>query len=310
MMQAMMNMFAQQQGQPGQPGQNMPTENNSQFNPGTPPPNPFQNQPQNPPQEEKKKDDPKGSSEFQTLKKQGDQAYMSKKFKEAVEIYDKAIAIDEKQILVRNNKAACLIEIKQYEQALHTVEEAINVYKDCEIGERDYRHYAKVLARKARILHLQDKYVESIHQYELSLLEDNQPKIRTALRDLKREKIKKEKLAYIHPEKADEHREKGNGFFKQGNFSKAIEEYEEAIKRNPKDPKIYNNLASCFIKVMRYNDAMKQVEKVLELDPENIKALIRKGTIQDLGKEYHKAIKTFKYVLEKDPKNESAKRCL
>lgn len=66
---------------------------------------------------------------------------------------------------------------------------------------------------------------------------------------------------------SEEHRNKGNDFYRQQNYPEAIKEYEEAQKRNPKDPKVYNNLCAAFMKLMRYDEAKKMVEKVLELEP-------------------------------------------
>lgn len=64
-------------------------------------------------------------------------------------------------------------------------------------------------------------------------------------------------MAYINPEISAQHREQGNALFNKGEFGKALEEYEEARKRNPNDAKIYNNTAMCFIKMMKFNEALK-----------------------------------------------------
>ena len=37
---------------------------------------------------------------------------MNKKFEEAIQQYDKCIKLDSEEILVRNNKAACYIQLK------------------------------------------------------------------------------------------------------------------------------------------------------------------------------------------------------
>lgn len=59
-------------------------------------------------------------------------------------------------------------------------------------------------------------------------------------------------MAYINPTLSDEHREKGNALFKESKFGEAVKEYEEGIKRNPKDVRNYTNLSSCFIKLMNF----------------------------------------------------------
>lgn len=43
----------------------------------------------------------------------------------------------------------------------------------------------------------------------------------------------------------------------------AIEEYEEAVKRDPKNAAYYNNLAAAYLKMGLFNDAKRAVEKSL-----------------------------------------------
>lgn len=60
----------------------------------------------------------------------------------------------------------------------------------------------------------------------------------------------KEEREYRDVEKSEHHWNLGNELYKEGKFAEAIKEYEEAKRRNPDDPKIYNNLSAAFIKIM------------------------------------------------------------
>lgn len=111
--------------------------------------------------------------------------------------------------------------------------------------------------------------------YKKSLLENNNPKVRSILKEVEREKKRQEELKYIDPELSNQHREKGNEFYKEGKFGEAVREYEEAVKRNPKDVRNFTNLSSCFIKLMNFNEAKRYAEKGLEIEPQNIKALTK-----------------------------------
>ncbi len=142
-----------------------------------------------------------------------------------------------------------------------------------------------------------DQLDESIESYKKSLLENNVPKVRATLKDVEREKQKRAEQAYINPALSDEHREKGNVLFKDAKFGDAIKEYEEAIKRNPVDVRNYNNMASCFIKLMNFAEAKRYAEKALDLEPQNVKALMRQGQCFSMLKEYHRAIEVFEKVL-------------
>lgn len=148
---------------------------------------------------------------------------------------------------------------------------------------------------------MQGEYEKAIESYEKSLLEDKLPAVEEQLREVKREKQKKEELAYIDPEMSLKHRERGNEFFNKGEFAEALKQYEEAKRRNPNDAIIYNNAAMCFIKIMKFNEALKEVTRALEINPSFIKAMIRKASIHNSLKEYHKALDMYKKVLELEP---------
>lgn len=315
MMNMMMNMFNKEKNNQGGPEGNTqqsqfnpnpnPNENpqfpqNNQFNSNPNPPN-TNSQPTHAPtpQEPKVNTD----AQFAEMKKKADDAYRARNLEEAIKLYTECNTIDNSNIIVRNNRAACLIELKKIDEAMEVIDEAIKVYKETDFKLRHFSHLAKVLARKARIYHLKKDYENCIKFYDKSLMEDKNRKVSMALRQVKNEKKKADKLAYLNPELAEEHRLKGNEFFKKSKFAEAIEEYEEGTRRNPKNAKLYNNLAACFMKMIRYNDALKNIEMTLELEPQNIKALNRKGKIHLATKEYHKAMDCFKAVLQIDPNN-------
>lgn len=239
-------------------------------------------------------------------KLKGNSLYKEGKVEEALVHYKKAAELDEFNLLYRSNVVASLTMLKKYEEGLKVCEEAIKVHKNADYTNRNAANLAKIYAKRARIYELQGKLDEAIAEYDAALLEDNNGKIKLAQKDLKKKKIKLEKEAYINPELAEEERQKGNTLFKEGNFAQAITAYDEAIKRNPKEPKTYNNKAMCYIKLMEFNLAMKSVDKAIELDEKYVKAWNRKATIHHFLKEYHKALDAYKVVLSIDENNQEA----
>ena len=54
---------------------------------------------------------------------------------------------------------------------------------------------------------------------------------------------------------AEQHKEKGNEAMKNADFATAIEEYTQAIKRNPTHAAYYSNRCAAYIKVMDLGNA-------------------------------------------------------
>ncbi len=92
--------------------------------------------------------------------------------------------------LYYNNKAACYIETKRYEdvflnkilflKAIAACDEGLKVISESE--NKNYTKLAKLFARKAKALYLSEKLSDAVIYYEKSLLEDNIPSVREELR--------------------------------------------------------------------------------------------------------------------------------
>ena len=64
----------------------------------------------------------------------------------------------------------------------------------------------------------QDKYEEAIAQYERSLIEDTNYKVKDDLNKCKKIKKEKDAKAYINPEIAEKHNQQGTALYKQGSL--------------------------------------------------------------------------------------------
>jgi len=116
------------------------------------------------------------------------------------------------------------------------------------------------MARKANALLQQKKYDESIALYNKAMLEDNTHIIKMALIKAKETKKKEEAAAYIDPELAEQHRQKGNELFKEGSYPLAMKEYDEGLRRDPKAKAIFSNRCATYLKLMEFPSALKDAE--------------------------------------------------
>merc|ERR1712032_8336 len=163
---------------------------------------------------------------------------------------------------------------------------------------------AKVYCRMASVYEKRKEFDQAIEMYNKALTEDNSRFTRNALREIEKTKADYEKNAYINPEKAEEHRQKGNEYFKEQEWAKAKGEYDEAIKRNPEDAKLYSNRAAALTKLLAYPDALRDLDECLRLDPTFVKAHSRKGAVHFFMKEYHKALQAYEAGLKLEPGND------
>lgn len=215
-------------------------------------------------------------------------------------MYQEAIDTNPDEPMYFSNMAAVYFEMKQFEKAIEECDKGMEI---CKGANYDFVKAGKILARKANAQVQLGQYDESIATYQAALLENNEHTYKQGLNKAKKAKSEAEAAAYISPEKAEEHRQKGNELFKAGKFADAIKEYDEGLRRDPKAVAIYSNRCATYIKLMEFPTALKDADKCLDLDPKFVKAYARKGNCHHMMKEYHKAMKSYDDGLKIDPDN-------
>ncbi|WVQ82393.1 hypothetical protein IAT38_004521 [Cryptococcus sp. DSM 104549] len=242
-------------------------------------------------------DSAKAKKEAETIKAEGNVAYKSRKFDEAIELYSKAWEVYPKDVTFLTNLSAVYFEKGEYEKCIETCEKAVEEGRDL---RADYKVIAKAFGRIGSAYSKLGDLANAIKFFGKSLTEHRTPDILTKLREAEKAKAEADRQAYIDPEKAEAAREEGNTAFKAGDFATAQKHYSEAIKRLPTDPRAYNNRAACYTKLMAFPEALKDADQAIKIDPTFIKAYIRKALVQEGMKELTQALETLQKATEAD----------
>ena len=94
----------------------------------------------------------------------------------------------------------------------------------------------------------------------------------------------------------------GNHAFQRGDYNKAIEDYDEAIKLDPNYFEAYNNRGLAWAKLEEYNKAIDDFTKAIKLNPKLADAYYNRGIAWYELKEYNKAIADYGKAIKLNPK--------
>lgn len=122
----------------------------------------------------------------------------------------------------------------------------------------------------------------------------------------------------LKPEERDPFwlKDKGDSFFKNGNFQAAINAYNTAIRLNGKVPAFYSNRAACHLKLRNsikcVEDCSKAIELLTPVVPANalsrLRAHTRRGTAFCELELYAEGLQDYEAALKIEPKNEQLRQ--
>ncbi len=256
------------------------------------------------PEEQKEREQQKAAKK---KKEEGNELYKAQKFDDALAAYDEAVVLDPTNMTFLSNKAAVFFSQKKYDECIEACMAAVEVGK---ANRAPFEDRAKALTRAAKAYQKKGDITKAIELCEQAQLESFDKTTQRLLKTMELDKKKSDAAAYLSDEKAEEAKQRGNDFFRDKDWVSAVREYEEAVKRAPKNAAIRNNLAAALCKIMDFSGAQRQIETALDIDPQYVKAWARKGDIEMYMKEYHKAQESYKKGLMLDPESSACKEGL
>jgi stress-induced-phosphoprotein 1 len=273
-----------------------------------------------PPKEEKKAPEPEpepeeeedeeavaakqAKSDADKEKSLGTENYKKRKFDEAISHYTKAWDLYPKDLTYLTNLGAAQFEKGDYEDCIKSCEKAI---EEGRTMLADFKIIAKAFGRIGSAYEKLGDLPNAIVNYQKSLTEHRTPDILAKFKAAEKAQIKKEKDAYIDPEKAEAARLEGAEKFKNADWPGAVEAYTELTKRAPEDPRGYSNRAAALIKLLAFPTAIQDCDEAIKRDPTFIKAYLRKAQALFGMKEYNKCLDVCTEASEHDKDGKNAR---
>ncbi|CAD8108295.1 unnamed protein product [Paramecium primaurelia] len=218
----------------------------------------------------------KGLIESQQLQKQCAELLQKEKYKETIDLIDKAnLNAIEDNFEILLIKWKCLIKLNQFEQALETCNHMIE----------NHPEKTQVIPLKGLTLHHLSRYEEAIDFFDIGI-ELNQNdfnsffhKGQTLLVLKKQEEAIKcfERAIEIDPENEHSYFLLGNALKKLGQFHQAVQNYNTAININPQHQIAFTFKSQCLIELKVYEEAIRAADAAILINPNNPMAQYIKG---------------------------------
>ena len=106
----------------------------------------------------------------------------------------------------------------------------------------------------------------------------------------------------------EQKKEKGNEFYKQGDYLEAIRCYNSASAFHC-IPTVLSNLSQAYIKVEMYEEALSKVDEFLYFDIDNFKANFREARAKAFLKDFDESLKILNMLKTKHPEKDKQVAC-
>jgi tetratricopeptide (TPR) repeat protein len=108
-------------------------------------------------------------------------------------------------------------------------------------------------------------------------------------------------------ELSDVYQRRAYSYAKNQQFQEAIQDYSEAIKIEPKDPRIYEQRAAVEMKIQDYDKALADYSELIKLKPNEVRYLNYRAYIYEVKDDLKNSTAETEKALKTDPNNQEAK---
>ncbi|DAA29880.1 TPA: RNA polymerase II associated protein 3 [Bos taurus] len=251
------------------------------------------------------------------LKEKGNKYFKQGKYDEAIECYTKGMDADPYNPVLPTNRASAYFRLKKFAVA----------ESDCNLAIALNRSYTKAYARRGAARFALQKLEDAKKDYEKVLeLEPNNFEATNELRKINQaltskedsypgetdtmvksdEGEKKQIEEQQNKQQAVSEKDRGNAFFKEGKYERAIECYTRGIAADGANALLPANRAMAYLKIQKYEEAEKDCTQAVLLDGSYSKAFARRGTARTFLGKLSEAKQDFETVLLLEPGNKQA----
>uniref|UniRef100_A0A8C6RTW3 RNA polymerase II-associated protein 3 n=1 Tax=Nannospalax galili TaxID=1026970 RepID=A0A8C6RTW3_NANGA len=251
------------------------------------------------------------------LKEKGNKYFKQGKYDEAIECYTRGMDADPYNPVLPTNRASAYFRLKKFAVA----------ESDCNLAIALSRSYTKAYARRGaarfalqkledakkdyeKVLELEPNNFEATNELRkidqaLKSRDDSNPKAAAAVMK-SAEGEKKQVEEQQSKQKAMSEKDRGNGFFKEGKYERAIECYTRGIAADGTNALLPANRAMAYLKIQKYEEAERDCTQAILLDGSYSKAFARRGTARTFLGKINEAKQDFETVLLLEPGNKQA----
>ena len=129
-------------------------------------------------------------AEASKLKEEGNELFKKQEYAQSIEKYEKAIKLNEKDVLLWMNKASALIQLQKFKEAIEIIVVSIKIAQQL---SSDDNIFHKCYSRMGNAYYKMGDYTKAIKSFEMATKYKNDPETLEKIESARIELLKKEK---------------------------------------------------------------------------------------------------------------------